>query len=420
MITISKLKEYAKDIKVLYVEDEKGIRDEIHDFLSRFFPVIELAENGIEGLEKYQNESYEIVITDINMPKMNGIDMIHEIRQINEEQKIVVTSAYNEPEYLMKLIEDGVDSFVLKPFNNKKFLVVLYKICEFIYNKKQQHILQKHIIEKAAETQTILDMVEHAIIVIDKGDITHANQHFFEISGYNSLENLHQKIKHVTTLFERHKGYIDVNSNEELTQLLQSHDKELHKVIIKKELEGKVYLLKYKKVDEEDKYVISFTDITDEEQLVNINMKTGLSNIYAATADIEYRIDNNLSFVVDIIRIENIEQIVKWHGKDIRGIVDEKVAQVFKREKKRLAEHGVFVSYYGHNKFLLIRKKQMQGVVEGIVNKISLITAVEEDSVSEKANILYKPVYMSIEIQPGANIDNVIKSIDENFENILT
>lgn len=52
-------------------------------------------------------------------------------------------------------------------------------------------------------------------------------------------------------------------------------------------------------------------------------MKTGLQNIYAASADIECRIDNNLYFVIDLVGIENIEQMIKWHGREIRSNVDE-------------------------------------------------------------------------------------------------
>ena len=418
MITVSKLKEYASDIKVLYVEDDKAIQEEIHDFLSRFFPVLDLADNGQDGLELYKNGNYDIVISDINMPKMNGIEMVHNIKQINEEQKIIITSAYNEPQYLMDLIDEGVDKFVLKPFNNKKFLLVLYKISELIYNKKQNQILQKKIDKKIVETQTIVDMIEHGIVIIDKGIVTQVNKQFLKMAGYESMESCHTKVKSLPSLFEIHKGYIDVNTNEELTQLLESHDNELYKVIMKEGLEDRVYLLKHKKVKNEE-YVISFTDITDEEQLVNSNTKTGLPNVYAATADIEKRIDKSLPFIIDIIRIENIEKMVKWHGRDIRNSVDENVAKIFKDEKKVLGKHGVFVAYYGHNKFIMIRDEKMKGLVEKIVNRISLITAIKEEHVNDKTNILYKPAHLSIEIQPNEIIDNVIKRVDENFEKIL-
>ncbi|MEA2100472.1 MAG: response regulator [Campylobacterota bacterium] len=421
MITVSKLKEYAADIKVLYVEDDKSIQDEIHDFLSRFFPVIDLADNGQDGLERYKHKNYDIVISDINMPKMNGIEMIHAIKEINEDQKIIITSAYNEPQYLMKLIDDGVDKFVLKPFNNKKFLLVLYKICEFINTQKNEELLQKQILKKNEETQIIVDFIEHGIIIIEDGAVTRVNKQFLEMAGYENLESCHMKVKDISFLFEKRKGYIDIDSNKEFIQLLELDENRLHKAIMKVGLEDKVYLLKCKKVDDENKYIISFTDITDEERLININTKTGLPNIYAITANIEHRINNKIPFTIDLIRIENIEKMVKWHGKEIRNSVDENVAMVLNNDKKTLDENGVFIAYYGHNKFVLIRDEKKQELVNKIINKISLLTAIEnkKNHKLEKTNIFYKPIHLSIKIDENKIIDDILKIIDEKFQEIL-
>lgn len=297
--------------------------------------------------------------------------------------------------------------------------MVLYRICEEIYNEKLNQILKEKIAREMAESQTILNMIEHGVIVIDKGVLSRVNQHFSEISGYKGLESSNMKVKNVTSLFEKRKGYIDVNSNEELIELLESDDNELYKAIIKKKLENKVYILKYKKVKNENKYIISFTDITDEEELVNSDTKTGLPNIFAAIADIEQRINSEHPFVIDVIRIENIEKMVKWHGRDIRSSVDKKIAQLFKREKKILNSNGVFVAFYGHNKFILIRDIRMHGLVKRMVNEIALMTAVKENGMLAKSNILYKPMHLSIEVQLDQNIDDVIKRVDKNFEEML-
>ena len=421
MITISKLMEYAADVKVLYVEDDKDIQEEIRDFLSRFFPTIDLADNGQEGLNLYKNGNYDIVISDINMPKMNGIEMVRAIKEINEEQKVIITSAYNEPQYLMELIDSGVDKFVLKPFNNKKFLLVLYKISESIFNEKQNNLLQEKILQQTAETQIIVNMMEHGIVVIDDAEVTQVNQQFLEMAGYSNQEDFYQEIKNLSSLFESHKGYIDVNSNDELIQTLESKKNELYKVVMKIDLMDKIYLLKYKKVPNENKYVISFTDITEEEGLVNVNTKTGLPNVFAVTAEIEYRINSNLPFVVDLVRIENVEKMVKWHGRQVRNVVDENVAEVFKANKEDLDNRGVFVSYYGHNKFLLVRGEQTHDLVTRVVNKIALISAKEEgeEEASNKNDIPYKPTTTSIEVQPNAEVDNVVELVNETFENLL-
>ena len=115
-INIVKLKKYASICSVLYVEDDGVIREATASFLGRFFPDVVLAEDGEEGINLYKSRAFDVVITDINMPHMNGIEMIQDIKEINYEQPIIVTSAYNDSENLMKLIELDVDRFVLKPF----------------------------------------------------------------------------------------------------------------------------------------------------------------------------------------------------------------------------------------------------------------------------------------------------------------
>lgn len=142
---------------------------------------------------------------------------------------------------------------------------------------------------------------------MEKNLITQVNKNFLEIAGYDSLESYQKEIIELPLLFQKHKGYINVNTNNKL-----------HKVIIKKDLDDKVYIIKYNKIDDA-KYIISFTDITDEERLININIKTGLPNIYAAVTKMEDYLDNNSHFVIDLVTIENINQIVKWHGKSINS-----------------------------------------------------------------------------------------------------
>lgn len=421
MITVSKLKEYATDIRVLYVEDDKAIQHEIHDFLGRFFPSIVLADNGEEGLQLYKTGNYDIVISDINMPKMNGIEMVHAIKEINEEQKIIITSTYNEPKHLMELIDNGVDKFVLKPFNNKQFLLVLYKVSEYIYNKKQNQLLQKDLKKEISEIETIVNMIEHGIVVIDHNKVTKVNEQFLKMAGYETQKEFYQEISNISSLFEPRKNYIDVNSNKELIEVLESSKDKIHKVIMKIDLKENIYLLKHKKIPSEDKYVITFTDITEEEELININTKTGLPNVYAVTSDIEYRIGRGIEFVVDLLRIENIDKMIKWHGKDVRNHVDENVAKVLKKEKTLLEKNAVFVAYYGHNKFVFVREKDKKNIVDTAIRKIGYISITDSEISTklDKTSILYIPTHTSIEVKVTTEIGALLKEIDKKFQKMI-
>jgi putative two-component system response regulator len=127
LINPRELKEAAHDLTVLYVEDDRELRQNTCRLLSNFFHLVETAENGIQGLEKYQNGCYDLVITDINMPTMNGVKMAEKIKSNNPKQVIIVISAHDEARYLLELINLGVDYFVLKPLDLNQFMTALDK-----------------------------------------------------------------------------------------------------------------------------------------------------------------------------------------------------------------------------------------------------------------------------------------------------
>lgn len=127
MINPKELKEAAQGISILYVEDDKELRQNTLRLLSSLFPQVDTADNGLEGLKRFKENSYDIIITDINMPLMNGVIMTREIKKDHPRQIIIVISAHDEAKYLLELINLGVEHFVLKPLDLNLFLTVLEK-----------------------------------------------------------------------------------------------------------------------------------------------------------------------------------------------------------------------------------------------------------------------------------------------------
>ncbi|MCF6340244.1 MAG: response regulator [Sulfurimonas sp.] len=136
------LLEYTKDLHILYVEDDIELLEATSELLSNYFSTIEKAVDGQEGLDKYleyfqNNENYyDIVITDINMPNLNGIEMSKKIYAINPIQKIIITSAHNEVKFLSNAIELNIDGFITKPIDNIQLTKVIYKVSQAISNQK--------------------------------------------------------------------------------------------------------------------------------------------------------------------------------------------------------------------------------------------------------------------------------------------
>lgn len=121
--------ERLKEITVLYCEDEQNLREVTSGILKSFTKKQFIAQDGKEGLEyfkKYQNE-IDLVITDVNMPNMSGLEMAKEIKEINSNMPIIVATAFSNSEYLLEAIDLGVDKYVLKPVNIKKLLDTMSK-----------------------------------------------------------------------------------------------------------------------------------------------------------------------------------------------------------------------------------------------------------------------------------------------------
>ncbi len=158
-------KEY---LKVLFVEDSEMVRESTCDILSEFFDHIDIAINGKEGLKQYKDfyddngSFYDIVITDINMPKMNGIEMIEHIFEVNSKANIIVMSAHDESKYLMKLINMGISSFILKPIEIMRFNTVIVDMIEDIVNEKKLENYHQRIEEINLNLQSSKEIAENA------------------------------------------------------------------------------------------------------------------------------------------------------------------------------------------------------------------------------------------------------------------
>lgn len=122
------MKQINKNIGVLFVEDELIITLNITTVLKRRFGHVYSAENGQEGLAQFKEHRPDIVITDILMPEMDGLEMISRIKEINPDTSFIIMTAANEESYLKKAKELGIHRYLIKPANDEDFLDMLYNI----------------------------------------------------------------------------------------------------------------------------------------------------------------------------------------------------------------------------------------------------------------------------------------------------
>ena len=114
-------------LKVLYVEDEPDLRERIRIVLEMHFSEVRTAANGSEGLEVFSRELPDLVVSDIMMPVMDGIEMIRRIRELNLDTPIILSTAFTETGYLLKAIELGVSAYIRKPLDCRELIATIGK-----------------------------------------------------------------------------------------------------------------------------------------------------------------------------------------------------------------------------------------------------------------------------------------------------
>lgn len=129
---------YSAGLKVLFVDDDEFIRKIATELLEGLFDIFDVAKDGKEAYELYKNRSYDIIISDIIMPVMDGIELATVIKQENLEQRFIVVSAHGDSDYILALTKLGVDGFIQKPVG-KTLFTTLYKVSKCAYLEKKEN-----------------------------------------------------------------------------------------------------------------------------------------------------------------------------------------------------------------------------------------------------------------------------------------
>jgi len=132
-------------LKILYVEDEPVLRERVHIVLEMHFDRVLMSANGKEGVDIFSREHPDIVVSDIMMPVMDGLEMTRRIREIRKDAPVILTTAFTETSYLLKAIELGVSSYVRKPLDCRQLVETIAQAAT--------PILQRIELEKARQRE---------------------------------------------------------------------------------------------------------------------------------------------------------------------------------------------------------------------------------------------------------------------------
>jgi diguanylate cyclase (GGDEF)-like protein len=149
-----------KSLTLLYVEDDEStVRSFINAF-SDYFKEVIVARNGEEGIELFEKQTPHIVITDLQLPKMSGLEMVERIRQTHPSLPIIVNSAFSDTHLLLRSIALHVDNYILKPTDPYQMLHVLEKAAKIISLEKKLNTTREIM-------QTMIDGIPDPVIYIE-------------------------------------------------------------------------------------------------------------------------------------------------------------------------------------------------------------------------------------------------------------
>ncbi len=369
MIELKELIKLTNSLIVLYAEDQPEARMNIESILKKFFQKVVIAENGEEGVALFKQNHIDLIITDIRMPKMDGLEMVREIRKINKDVPVIVTTAFNDTDYLVESIEAGVDKYIIKPIDKEMTLNALYNISKRVTDRKkaeeyEQRLIQEKVNKSASDTlKNITNAYPNPSILFEGNEIKFINSAFRDMFDSDTLGKLFLGDITLSDLFEKKDDFLtDLN--------LIDKDISKNKISIQtKDGKRKIYLVIKREVNLNNEtntndILYTFNDITlSEYQKVKIKNYTKLLEDYVF----------NLKY-----------QIIKDKAKDSTNLFNDEEPKAtlqtnIKKEKLSVDKRGENLLRREHHKSVTNASEYIESLDEDVLNDVNELIEVENE-----------------------------------------
>ncbi len=410
-----------KQATLLYLEDDEVIRSETLSIFEKLFKKVYTAEDGKIGLELYNTHKNEIdiVLTDINMPNMDGIQFMAEVRTQDFELPILIVTAFNDINQLIKAIKLNVTDYIIKPMQLNSTLKILNKILTHRFNlkliNKQQNELgiYKEIIDK-----------ENLVSETDlKGIITYANDIFCEVSGYKREELIGQNHNIVRHPDVSPKIYAEMWETIQNKKLWKGKLKNLSK-------DGAAYYVKstvFPILDEDgniEKYVASRFLVTEDETEKH-KLKKYIMHQKSQQVKHEKQLKEEFDDAVHYAKMQKDQQVAKF--------IHELNEQIKNLRVKHSDDRGRILTLENSLKEALNKNDDLQMSYQERISKLhkTAVLAVEEyQKIKKRSDIVnekYEKAQEGIKTFQGyideyrekiKNLEDVIDAYEQKFGHI--
>lgn len=338
--------EFIKDIVLLYVEDDDVIRNELEYYLISNIQNVIIASNGKEGYKLYKEHKPDIIITDIKMNEMSGLEMSSLIREEDKTTPIIITSAYSDHEYLQKAIKIGINTFLLKPLNLMQLYCTLKITSD---NIKLQRENEKRINE-LNETQSRLVKADK---MANLGELVAGVTHEINTPigvGFTSVSHLEEITKKIK------KSYADDEMTQEAFESYLKSTEDLSKMIYLNLQRASKLISSFKEVavdqTHDEKRVFKIKEYLDEvifslnyvikkthlevklvcDENLTLNSFPGafsqvFTNFIMNSINHAYDKNDKGTILIEISKVDNKIKII--YSDDGKGISSEKIDKIF-------------------------------------------------------------------------------------------
>lgn len=368
MDTVRELLKYSSKLSVLYIEDDGELRKNTSIFLNDIFSSVDEAEDGSDGLEKYRKKNYDIVITDLTMPKIDGISLIKTVKKEKPSQAIVITSAHSESKIFLEAILLGVDGFILKPMNFTLFVSILKKVSYNVVATKEKE-------SRDIEFQKNLELSREKIAELDK--IIKDSGEIDSLTGLKNKKSFDRALFEIQSMkIETTALLVDIDKFSNVNRIygIEYGDKLLKKLAIRIEKLSK------------DKYSTMSVFRLESDKFIFLLRKSSKTLLSSFVEDIErvmnkrFALNESVSVNIRIFIsiLENTERETKVVTKLIRAMMEkksnrqEKINYIFyDRDSQFLKKQDENILWMNriHN---VIQKRDVYPIFQPIVDNNSL------------------------------------------------
>lgn len=255
---IDTIKELSGNLSLLYVEDNDGLRANMLKLLGKIFDNVLVAADGEDGFGTFLQVKPQIVITDLNMPNLDGFGMIQKIMALEPRSKVIVLSAFDEKQELYKAIQLGVFRFLHKPAKVPELVDAISDAVLSIQEEENRLLFSNQI-------KTIFNYQHSMVIMIDKGKFILSNQRFLDFFEVENLKKFEKTYPLKDELLLEHKDFLYSTPQSTWQETLSANPNKLFHAKIKNS-KGLLhhFIVKSRNIPEKEGHcVLSFDDVTE-------------------------------------------------------------------------------------------------------------------------------------------------------------